>query len=85
MAKIAEDFPRACPACGGDIRVIAFITDPAPIRKILTYLGEPLEPLPLAPARGPPTGWHELVQLHDDCDAIQASPDDLPVIDIRGP
>ncbi len=52
MAKIAEDFPLACPACGGDIRLIAFITDPAPIRKILTYLGEPLEPPPLAPARG---------------------------------
>jgi hypothetical protein len=84
MARIAEDFPLACPACGGDIRLIAFITDPAPIRKILTYLGEPLEPPPLAPARGPPTAWAELVQAHDDRDAIQSSPDDLPVIDIRG-
>jgi hypothetical protein len=34
MAQIAEDFPLACPGCGGDIRLIAFITDPAPIRKI---------------------------------------------------
>jgi hypothetical protein len=84
IARIAEDFPLACPACGGDIRLIAFITDPAPIRKILTYLGEPLEPPPLAPARGPPTAWAELVQAHDDRDAIQSSPDDLPVIDIRG-
>ena len=86
MAKIAEDFPLACPACGGDIRLIAFITDPAPIRKILTHLGEPLAPPPLAPARGPrgpPTGWAELVQVHDDRDAIHASPHDLPVIDIR--
>ncbi len=58
-------------------------TDPAPIRKILLHLGEPLEPTPLAPARGPPTSWDELVQVHDDRDAIQASPDDLPVIDIR--
>ena len=81
---LAEDFSLACPACGGDIRLIAFITDPAPIRKILTYLGQPLEPSPLAPARGPPTSWTELVQVHDDCDAIQASPDDLPAIDIRG-
>jgi hypothetical protein len=56
MAKIAEDFPLACPGCGGDIRLIAFITDPVPIRKILLHLGEPLEPPPLAPARGPPTG-----------------------------
>jgi hypothetical protein len=83
MAKIAEDFPLACPACGGDIRLIAFITDPAPIRKILAHLGEPLEPPPLAPARGPPNAWAELVQAHDDRDAIQASPEDLPVIDIR--
>ena len=85
MEKIAEDFPLACPACGGDIRLIAFITDPAPIRKSLTYPGEPLEPPPLAPARGPPTSWTELVQVHDVRDAIQASPEDLPVIDIRGP
>jgi hypothetical protein len=42
-----------CPGCGGDIRLIAFITDPAPIRKILIHLGEPLEPPPLAPSRGP--------------------------------
>jgi len=83
MAKIAEDFPLACPACGGDIRLVAFITEPAPIRKILLHLGEPLEPPLLAPARGPPTSWAEPVQVHDDRDAIQASPEDLPVIDIR--
>ena len=83
IARIAEDFPLACPGCGGDIRLITFLTDPAPIRKILTHLGEPLEPPPLAPARGPPTGWDDLMQVHDDHDAIQASPDDLPVIDIR--
>jgi hypothetical protein len=79
----ASTFSLACSACGGDIRLIAFITDPAPIRRILTHLGEPLEPPPLAPARGPPTGWAELVQVHDDRDAIQSSPDDLPVIDIH--
>ncbi|MFM8791539.1 MAG: hypothetical protein ACKOFX_03510 [Solirubrobacterales bacterium] len=70
-------------ACGGDIRLVAFITDPAPIRKILVHLREPLEPPPLAPARGPPAGWLELVQAHDERDAIQAASDDLPVIDIR--
>ncbi len=84
MAKIAGDFPLACPACGGDIRLIAFITDPALIRKILEALGASLEPPPLAPARGPPTSWTELVQGHDDLDAIQALADDLPVIDIHG-
>jgi hypothetical protein len=28
LAKIAEAFPIVCPACGGDIRLIAFIIDP---------------------------------------------------------
>jgi len=72
-----------CPACGGDIRLIAFITEPGPIRKILTHLGEPLEPPPVSPARGPPTDWGELVQGHDDRDIFQASPNELPNIDIH--
>ena len=64
MARVGEEFPVACPGCGGDIRLIAFITDPGPIRKILAHLGEPLEPPPVSPARGPPTDWGELVQGH---------------------
>jgi hypothetical protein len=36
----------------------------SPIRKILAHLGEPLEPPPVSPARGPPTDWGELVQGH---------------------
>lgn len=83
LARIGEHVPLECPACGGDIRLITFITDPAPIRKILTHLGEPLEPPPLAPARGPPIDWAELVQAHDDRDVVQATPDDFPVIDIH--
>ena len=83
MARVGEEFPLACPACGGDIRLIAFITDPGPIRKILTHLGEPFEPPPVSPARGPPTDWGELVQVHDDRVVFQASPDDLPAIDIH--
>ena len=50
MARVGEEFPLACPTCGGDIRLIAFITDPGPIRKILTHLGELLEPPPVSPA-----------------------------------
>jgi hypothetical protein len=68
---------------GDDINVIAFITDPGPIRKILAHLGEPLEPPPVSPARGPPTDWPDLVQVHDDRDVFQASPDELPAIDIH--
>jgi len=83
MARMGEEFPLQCPGCGGDIRLIAFITEPGPIRKILTHLGEPLEPPPVSPARGPPTEWAELVPAHDERDAIQASPDELPVIGIQ--
>ena len=83
MARVGEEFPLECPACGGDIRLISFITEPGPIRKILTHLGEPLEPPPISPARGPPTDWGELVQAHDDRDVFQSSPDELPAIDIH--
>ena len=83
MARVGEEFPLQCPACGGDIRLIAFITEPGPIRKILTHLGEPLEPPPVSPARGPPAAWGELVQMHDDREAVQVSPDELPAIDIH--
>ncbi len=40
-------------------------------------------PPPLATARGPPTDWGELVQAHDDRHVFQASPVDLPAIDIH--
>ena len=83
MARVGEDFPLECPNCGGDVRLIAFITEPGPIRKILIYLGEPLEPPPVSPARGPPTDWGEFVQVHDDRAIFQASSDELPVIDIH--
>jgi hypothetical protein len=83
MARVGEEFPLQCPSCGGDIRLIAFITEPGPIRKILTHLGEPLEPPPVSPARGPPTDWGELVQIHDDRAIFQESPDELPVINIH--
>jgi hypothetical protein len=72
MARVGEGFPLECPACGGDIRLIAFITEPEPIQKILTHLGESLEPPPVPPARGPPTEWGELGLAHDDRDVFQA-------------
>ena len=83
MARVGEEFPLECPGCGGDIRLISFITDPTPIRKILAHVGEPVEPPPVSPARGPPTEWPELVQARDDRDVIQAAPDELPVINIH--
>ena len=83
LARAGDEFPMQLPGCGGDFRLIAFITEPGPIRNILTHLAEPLQPPPLSPARGPPTNWAELVQAHDYRDAMQASPDELPAIDIQ--
>jgi hypothetical protein len=83
MARVGEEFPLECPACGGDIRLISVITEPGPIRKILTHLGETLEPPPLSPARGLPTDWGEHVQAHNELDIFQASSDELPALVIR--
>ena len=44
----------ACPSCGGDVRLIGFITQLETIWKVLTHLGESLEPPQVSPTRGPP-------------------------------
>jgi len=49
-----EVFPLVCPMCGAEMRIIAFLTDPAAVRAILAHLGEPTAPPPIAPARDPP-------------------------------
>jgi hypothetical protein len=43
-----------CPHCGGPRKLIALINDGLVVRKILTHLGLPTEPPPIAPARAPP-------------------------------
>ena len=53
MARVGEKFPLERSGYGGEIRLIAFITEPGPMRRILTHLGEPLEP---SPASGPGGG-----------------------------
>ena len=83
LARVGEAFPLACPSCGGDIRLISFITQPETIRQILTHVGEALEPPLVSPARGPPVDWDDLVQAEDDRSLSQAAPDELPTIDIH--
>jgi len=61
IERIYEVFPLLCPICGGHMRIIAFITHSADIRRILDHIGVESEPPHIAPARGPP--------LWDDCDA----------------
>jgi hypothetical protein len=49
-----------CDRCGGNMRVIAFITHPPVVRRILDHTGLPAQPPAVAPARGPPqTDFHE--------------------------
>ncbi len=59
------------------------MTDPGTVRRILAQVGEPVEPPPVSPARGPPTDWNDLVQVHDDREGVQDSSDEFPVFNIR--
>ncbi len=54
LARIYEISPLICLRCGGPVRIIGFVTEPAPIQRILQHIGEPHEPPPLRPPRGPP-------------------------------
>ena len=73
IARIYEVFPLLCPLCGGQMRLIAFVTEGRQIRRILDHIGMDSEPPHIAPARGPP--------LWDDCgdaqmdDGAQTEPD----------
>jgi hypothetical protein len=58
IARIYEVFPLLCPICGGQMRIIAFITHSADIRQILNHIGADSEPPHISPARGPPL-WDE--------------------------
>ena len=65
MARIicsaTEVFPLLCPKCGGQMRLIAFVTEGTQIEKILDHIGVDSDPPHISPARGPP--------LWEDCDA----------------
>ena len=61
IARIYEVFPLLCPKCGGQMRLIACITEGMQIRRILDHIGVDSEPPHISPARGPP--------LWDECDA----------------
>jgi hypothetical protein len=54
LARIDEIFPLRCTLCGGEMRLIAFVTDAAAVKTILGHLGQPTSPPEVAPARGPP-------------------------------
>ena len=45
-----------CPKCEGRMRVLALITEPDVVERILSHLGLPVSPPPLS-SRGPPPTW----------------------------
>jgi hypothetical protein len=59
------------------MRIIAFITETAPVEQILTHIGEPPRPPPISPARGPPA-WDEAPEPMPDWDLLQQPEPDLP-------
>jgi hypothetical protein len=61
IARICRLFPLLCPICGGQMRIIAFITRSAVIAQILDHIGADSELSHIAPARGSP--------LLEECDA----------------
>ncbi len=44
LAHIYEVLSPVCPKCGGEMRIIAFITEAVVIREILGHLGESTSP-----------------------------------------
>ena len=43
-----------CPDCGGRMKIVAALTEPASIRSYLEGVGLPARPPPIAPARPDP-------------------------------
>jgi hypothetical protein len=65
LARIYAIFPLRCTLCGGEMRIIAFITSAPALPSILSHLGEPTSPPQVAPARDPPL-WDQAAQFHWD-------------------
>ena len=72
IARIYEVFPLLCPKCGGQMRLIAFITHSADIRQILEHIGVDSEPPHISPARGPPL-WEDCSDAQTD-DGVHIEP-----------
>jgi hypothetical protein len=76
LARLFEALPLACPQlrrqhlpAARQVRIVAFITEAAPVAQILTHIGEPPRPPPISPARGPPA-WDEAPEPVLDWDLV---------------
>jgi hypothetical protein len=41
LARLFESLPLVCPNCGGQMRIVAFITDAASVEQMVRPIGEP--------------------------------------------
>ena len=73
IARIYGVFPLLCPMCGGQMRLIAFITEGVQIRRILDHIGVDSEPAHISPARGPPL-WDDGSDAQTD-EGVHIEPD----------
>jgi hypothetical protein len=62
LARIYEVLPLLCPVCGGEMRIISFITLSSAVECILLHLDLPQRPPRVFPARGPPPAELDLDQ-----------------------
>ena len=51
LKRVFEIALEHCPQCGGELKIITAIEEPAVIVRILTYLGLPARSPPRSPAR----------------------------------
>jgi hypothetical protein len=82
LARVFKIDVLKCDACGGRMRVLAFLTDPEVTERILDHLGLPITAPALRPARDPPND-ESAESESGDCDpgpvyeGIDLVPDDF--------
>jgi hypothetical protein len=62
LARIYDVLPLVCSRCGHAMKILAFVTAGATVRRILAPVGEPVTPPAILPSRAPPReefGWGE--------------------------
>ena len=62
LVRILEINPLVCPGCGGEMKIIAFVTETEPVGRILQHTGEPDHAPAISQARGPPINDAEINQ-----------------------
>jgi hypothetical protein len=68
LLKRAFDIDVRCPRCEARMKLVALVTDPGSIRRVLRHLGEDTEAPVREPARGPPF-WKSRVLRRSASDA----------------